>query len=95
MEKTYAFIKNGVVENILVFAERDEALAQRIADEQGYDFFVWLDNATPPARWSTYDGTTFTAPTLDYLYGIGVVSENSEMQKARIAAAPVLETPAE
>jgi hypothetical protein len=34
--------------------------------------------------WSTYNGTTFTAPTLDYLYEIGVASENSAMQAERI-----------
>jgi hypothetical protein len=36
--------------------------------------------------WSTYDGTTFTAPTLDYLYEIGIANENTAMMEARLAA---------
>lgn len=78
MEKHYTFIKNGVVENTLVFAERNDALAQTIADEQGCDSFVWLDEATTPTRWSTYDGVTFTNPTPEYLFLIGVLSELPE-----------------
>lgn len=74
MEKHYVFIKDGVVENTLVFAERNDALAQTIVDEQGYDFFVWLDDAVTPARWSTYDGVSFTPPTQEYLISIGVIT---------------------
>ena len=74
MEKHYTFIKNGVVENTLVFAERNDVLAQTITDEQGYDSFIWLDEAATPARWSTYDGTTFTPPTTEYLISIGVIT---------------------
>ena len=74
MEKHYTFIKAGRVENILVFAEKNDELAQRIADEQSYDSFVWLNDAETPARWSTYDGTTFTEPTPQYLYSIGILS---------------------
>ena len=74
MEKHYAFIKTGRVENIFLFAERNDALAQTIADEQGYDSFIWLDGAAVPARWSTYDGTDFTPPTTEYLISIGVVT---------------------
>ena len=85
-EKHYTFIKNGVVENTFVFAEQNDALAQTITNEQGYDSFIWLDEAATPARWSTYDGTTFTEPTLDYLYSIGIANENQAMVDARIAA---------
>ena len=76
MEKHYTFIKDGVVENTLVFAERNDALAQTIADEQDYNSFVWLDDAVVPARWSTYDGITFTEPTEEYLISIGVLTEH-------------------
>jgi len=86
MEKHYTFIKDGYVENTLVFSEKDDALAQRIAEEHGYDSFVWLNDATPPVRHSSYDGTKFTDPTLDYLYSIGIVPENTAMRDARIAA---------
>ena len=74
MEKHYAFIKDGRVENNLVFAEKDDALAQSICDEHGYDSFVWLDEATTPARWSTYNGKTFTPPTEEYLISIGMLN---------------------
>ena len=74
MEKHYTFIKNNRVENTLVFAERNDVLAQTIANEQGYDSFIWLNDAATPARWSTYNGTTFTAPTTEYLISIGVIT---------------------
>jgi hypothetical protein len=74
MEKHYAFIKDGVVENTLVFTDRNDAFAQVIAEEYGYDSFVWLDDAEIPARWSSYNGKTFAAPTNDYLISIGILS---------------------
>jgi len=74
MEKHYTFIKNNRVENTLVFAERNDALAQTITNEQGYDSFIWLDDAATPARWSTYNGTTFTPPTTEYLISIGIIT---------------------
>jgi hypothetical protein len=78
MEKYYAFLKNNRVENTLVFAEQNDILAQTIVDEQGYDSFVWLDNAATPARWSTYNGTTFTEPTDEYLISIGILTPTQE-----------------
>lgn len=84
MEQHYVFLKNNRVENIAVFASQDEALADAVAQEQGYDDAVWVGE-NPPAKWSTYDGTTFTPPTLDYLYEIGIVAENQAMMEARIA----------
>jgi hypothetical protein len=85
MEQHYVFIKNNRVENVAVFASQDEALADRIAQEQGYDDAVWVGENIP-ALYSSYDGTTFTAPTLDYLYEIGISQENTAMKEARIAA---------
>lgn len=87
MEKHYTFIKAGRVENTLVFAEKNDELAQRIVDEQGYDSFVWLDEADVPHRWATYDGTTFTEPTPQYFYSIGVLSVDPD--------APVVDAPTE
>jgi hypothetical protein len=78
MEKHYTFIKDGVVENTLVFAERNDALAQTITDEQGYDSFIWLDDAVVPTRWSTYDGVSFTPPATEYLISIGVITPTAE-----------------
>lgn len=78
MEKHYVFIKNNRVENNFVFAERNDALAQTITNEQNYDSFIWLDNATIPVRWSTYDGTTFTPPTTEYLISIGVLTPTED-----------------
>lgn len=85
MEQHYVFLKNNVVKQIAVFASQDKALADAVAIEHGFDDAVWV-GGTPPAMWSTYDGTTFTAPTLDYLYEIGIAQENTAMVEARLAA---------
>jgi hypothetical protein len=85
MEQHYVFLKNNRVAQVAVFASQDEALADAVAVEHGFDDAVWVGSTTP-AMWSTYDGTTFTAPTLDYLYEIGISQENTAMVEARIAA---------
>jgi hypothetical protein len=85
MEQHYVFLKNNRVENIAVFASQDETLADAVAIEQGFDDAIWVGTDVP-AMWSTYDGTTFTAPTLDYLYEIGIAQENTAMMEARLAA---------
>jgi hypothetical protein len=82
MEQHYAFLKNNRVENIAVFASQDEELADRVAQEQGYDDAVWVGE-TIPTKWSTYNGTTFTLPTDEYLISIGIVNP------------PIEETPSE
>jgi hypothetical protein len=85
MEQHYVFLKNNVVEQIAVFASKDEELADRVAQEQGFDDAVWVGE-DKPARYSTYDGKKFIEPTLDYLYERGVALENTAMEQARIAA---------
>ena len=92
MEQHYVFLKDNRVANIAVFASQDEALADAVAQEHGFDDAVWVGE-DKPAMWSTYDGTTFTAPTLDYLYEIGISQENTAMMEARLAAQ--LEEPTE
>jgi hypothetical protein len=77
MEQHYAFLKNNRVENIAVFASQDEELADRIAQEQGYDDAVWVGENVP-VKWSTYDGTTFAAPTNKYLISIGILNPEPE-----------------
>jgi len=72
MEEHYAFIKNNRVENIAVFASQDEELADLVAQEQGYDDAVWVGE-DKPVKYSSYDGTTFTDPTEEYLISIGVM----------------------
>ena len=69
MEQHYVFLKNNRVANIAVFASQDETLADAVAQEQGFDDAVWVGSQLP-AMWSTYDGTTFTEPTLEYLISI-------------------------
>jgi hypothetical protein len=86
MEQHYVFLKNNRVEQIAVFASQDEALADAVAHEHGFDDAVWV-GTNAPAMWSTYDGTEFTPPTIDYLYEIGISSENQAMIDARILAA--------
>ena len=72
-ELYYAFIKNNVVEQIAVFASQDEALADAVAREHRFDDAVWV-GTNAPAMWSTYDGTTFTPPTDEYLISIGIMN---------------------
>ena len=84
-EQHYVFLKSNRVENIAVFGSQDEELADRVAQEQGYDDAVWVGE-NKPAMWSTWDGTNFTPPTLDYLYEIGISNENQAMRDARILA---------
>ncbi len=81
MEQHYAFLKNNRVEQIAVFASQDEALADAVAIEHGFDDAVWV-GTDAPAMWSTYDGTGFTPPTDEYLISIGIMN-------------PVVETPTE
>jgi hypothetical protein len=85
MEQHYVFLKNNVVEQIAVFASKDEELADRVAIEQGFDDAVWVGE-DKPAIFSSYDGKVFTEPTLDYLYERGISQENTVMMEARIAA---------
>jgi hypothetical protein len=73
MEQHYAFIKNNRVENVAVFASQDEVLADAVAQEHGFDDAVWVGENVP-ARWATYDGTTFTPPTTEYLISIGILT---------------------
>jgi hypothetical protein len=72
MEQHYSFIKNGVVENNSVFSFEDTELANRIVQENNYDEAVWVGE-NPPIRFSSYDGTTFTPPTDEYLISIGIL----------------------
>jgi hypothetical protein len=93
MEQHYVFLKDNRVAQVAVFASQDEALADRVAHEHGFDDAVWVGETTPD-MWSTYDGTTFTAPTIDYLYEIGISNENQAMIDARILAEMEAEDPA-
>jgi hypothetical protein len=72
MEQHYVFLKNNRVEQVAVFASQDEALADRVAQEHGFDDAVWV-GINAPAMWSFYDGTTFTPPTPEYLISIGIL----------------------
>lgn len=78
MELHYAFIKNNRVAQVAVFASQDEALADAVVQEQGFDDAVWV-GTDAPAMWSTYDGTTFTAPTDEYLISIGIMNPPVEV----------------
>lgn len=73
MEQHYVFLKDNRVANIAVFVSQDEALADRVAQEQGFDDAVWVGE-NKPAMFSSYDGTTFTSPTNEYLISIGIMN---------------------
>jgi hypothetical protein len=77
MEQHYVFLKDNRVANIAVFASQDEALADAVAQEHGLDDAVWVGE-NKPAMWSTYDGTTFTPPTDEYLISIGIMNPPAE-----------------
>jgi hypothetical protein len=73
MEQHYVFIKDNRVAQIAVFASQDETLADAVAQEHGFDDAVWVGE-NKPAIWATYDGTTFTPPTDEYLISIGIMN---------------------
>lgn len=77
MEQHYVFLKDNRVANIAVFGSKDEELADAVAHEQGFDDAVWVGE-TIPIMYSTYDGTTFTPPTDEYLISIGIKQEPAE-----------------
>jgi hypothetical protein len=77
MEQYYAFIKNNRVENIAVFASQDEELADRVAQEQGYDDAIWV-GTNLPTKHSLYNGSTFEEPTDEYLISIDVMAPPAE-----------------
>jgi hypothetical protein len=79
MEQYYAFLKDNRVANIAVFASQDEALADAVAIEHGFDDAVWVGN-NAPAMWSTFDGIEFTAPTNEYLISIGIMNPIIEQE---------------
>jgi hypothetical protein len=85
-EKYYAFLKNNVVEDILVFEKENQEVVDLILSERGFDEAIWLDE-NKPNMYSSYDPKTkkFTNPTLDYLYERGLALENQAMLDARIA----------
>ena len=85
MEQHYVFLKNNRVMNIAVFASQDEELADAVAREHGFDDAVWVGDKKP-TMYSTWDGLTFTDPTLDDLYDLGISQENTAMLEARLAA---------
>ena len=87
MEKHYAFIKDNRVVLIAVFESENTEVADLVKADHGFDSYVWLDDSPIPHLYSSYDGTNFTDPSLDYLYSIGIVTENQAMQDARLAAA--------
>jgi hypothetical protein len=66
------FLKDNRVANIAVFSSQNEELADRVAQEQGFDDAVWVGE-DKPVMFSTYDGTTFTPPTDEYLISIGIM----------------------
>jgi hypothetical protein len=86
MEKHYAFIKDNRVVLIAVFESENIEVADLVKLDHGFDSYVWLGDLPIPHLYSLYDGTNFTDPSLDYLYSIGIVTENQAMLDARLAS---------
>lgn len=78
-EKHFVFIKNNVVEQVAVFATQDEELADRVAQDLGYDDAIWVGEDAPQ-MFSSYNPTTkaFTAPTNEYLIARGIMTPPAE-----------------
>lgn len=78
-EKHFVFLKNNRVEQILVFSEQDNELANRIVNEEGYDDSIWIGEDKVPDRWSIWYQNEFIPPTLEYLHSIGVLSTDPNL----------------
>jgi hypothetical protein len=83
MELHYAFLKDNRVVEVAVFASQDQELANRIAEEQGFDAAIWTGE-TVLTKWSVYDGISFIPPTEEYLISIGVTEAMPEVTKPEI-----------
>jgi hypothetical protein len=73
MEKHYVFLKNNIVEQIAVFNKQDEKLANLVAQDQGYEEAIWVEENIP-SMWSSYNGLKFTEPTKEYLISRGIIT---------------------
>jgi hypothetical protein len=79
MEKHYAFIKDNRVVLIAVFESENTEIADLVKSEHNFDSYVWLGDSDIPHLHSTYDGTTFTQPTIEYLISIKLASPVPEV----------------
>ena len=79
MEKHYGFIKDNRLVLVAVFESENTEVADLVKSDFNYDSYVWLGDATPPILHSSYDGTTFTPPTDEYLISIGIMQPVPEV----------------
>jgi len=79
MEKHYAFIKNERVVLCAVFESENKEIADLVKADHDFDSYIWLGDSNVPHLHSTYDGTTFTPPTDEYLISIGVMTPPIEV----------------
>ena len=79
MEKHYAFIKNNHVWLIAVFESENVEVANLVKSDHGFDSYVWLGDSPIPHLYSTYDETSFTPPTDEYLISIGIMNPVTEV----------------
>lgn len=91
MEKHYAFIKDNRVVLVAVFESENTEVADLVRADNNFDSYIWLGDSEVPHLHSSYDGATFTPPTIDYLYEIGLSDVNQAMVDARLAAVEVTE----
>ena len=77
MEQFYAFLKDNIVQQVAVFSSQNEELANAIVTEQGYDNALWV-GTDAPSMWASYNGKVFTSPTPQYLFSIGVLSQDPD-----------------
>lgn len=81
MEKHYGFIKDNRLVLVAVFESENTDIAELVKSDFNYDSYVWLGDVAPPILYSSYDGTTFTDPTDEYLISIGIMQPAPEVTK--------------
>ena len=79
MEKHYAFIKDNRVVLVAVFESENTEVADLVKSDHNFDSYIWLSDSSIPHLHSTYDGTTFTPPTDEYLISIGIMNPPVEV----------------
>lgn len=61
MSVNYAFIKDGVLENVLVYSTKDDEAAEALRAELNFDEAIFI-NSDQPTLGSTYLDGVFTPP---------------------------------
>ena len=78
MEKHYAFIKDNRVVLNAVFESENTEVADLVKSDNNFDSYIWLGDSSIPHLHSTYNGTTFTLPTAEYIIAFVIMNPPEE-----------------